>query len=303
MVVSDHISDMNALSGNPGSGAVHNCRCIWDVSDDDPVAYVTLSNCFGPKVSLMLNMRHLDGIADDSFDVEVKDNSDNWINVGHYADWQEGSEEPIGEETWIVTLFDISLVTLDEGQPIEIRITATGGKWSGFNTFGQVAFDWIELVDDPAPTLRTLEVPVDIKPASCPNPLNVKSKGVLPVAILGTADFDVTQIDPSTVQLAVFGPGSEPFDPIIPPDEKKRADVATPYEPYIGKMNCVEGCNDLGPDGYMDVTLKFNMREVGAALSEVPHGECMIMAVTGSLFDGTSFIGEDVVLIINKGRK
>ena len=31
-----------------------------------------------------------------------------------------------------------------------------------------------------------VEVPVDIKPGSCPNPVNIASKGVLPVAILGT---------------------------------------------------------------------------------------------------------------------
>ena len=40
-----------------------------------------------------------------------------------------------------------------------------------------------------------IEVFVDIKPGSCPNPLNTGSKGVLPVAIAGTVDFDVTVID------------------------------------------------------------------------------------------------------------
>ena len=47
-----------------------------------------------------------------------------------------------------------------------------------------------------------IEVPMDIKPTSCPNPLNKKDKGVLPVAILGTEDYDVTMVDPSSVQLA-----------------------------------------------------------------------------------------------------
>jgi hypothetical protein len=46
-------------------------------------------------------------------------------------------------------------------------------------------------LDDLAFELTTTEsepsVYVDIKPGSCPNPLNTKSKGVLPVAILGTA--------------------------------------------------------------------------------------------------------------------
>ena len=40
-----------------------------------------------------------------------------------------------------------------------------------------------------------VEVGVDIKPGSCPNPFNTKSKGVLPVAVLGTKDLDVTTVD------------------------------------------------------------------------------------------------------------
>jgi hypothetical protein len=48
-------------------------------------------------------------------------------------------------------------------------------------------------------------VALDIKPTSCPNPLNPKSQGVLPVAILGTEYFDVSDIDVSTILLeAVF---------------------------------------------------------------------------------------------------
>ncbi|MHC4258556.1 MAG: right-handed parallel beta-helix repeat-containing protein [Planctomycetota bacterium] len=39
-----------------------------------------------------------------------------------------------------------------------------------------------------------IPVAVDIKPQSCPNRLNVKSKGVFDVAILGTNDFDVRDL-------------------------------------------------------------------------------------------------------------
>jgi hypothetical protein len=39
-------------------------------------------------------------------------------------------------------------------------------------------------------------VPVDIKPRSCPNPMNVTERAVLPAAILGTEDFDVTGVKP-----------------------------------------------------------------------------------------------------------
>ena len=46
------------------------------------------------------------------------------------------------------------------------------------------------------------EVRIDIKPGSYPNSINKNGKGVIPVAILGSADFDVTQIDPSTLRFA-----------------------------------------------------------------------------------------------------
>ncbi len=147
-----------------------------------------------------------------------------------------------------------------------------------------------------------IEVTIDIKPNSCPNPLNVKSKGVLPVAILGTEDFDVTQIDPSSVALAAFGPGSEPFDPVIPPDEKKTAleDVAAPYKGEL--VDCLS-CWEEGPDGYIDLVLKFDKQEIVAAMGEVEDEDCISLTLTGSLLDGTTFSGSDIVKIIDKGKK
>ena len=49
------------------------------------------------------------------------------------------------------------------------------------------------------PPPQTIPVLVDIHPQSCPNPLKPTSKGVIPVAILGTDEFDVTTINPATV--------------------------------------------------------------------------------------------------------
>jgi hypothetical protein len=45
-----------------------------------------------------------------------------------------------------------------------------------------------------------IEVDIDIKPGSYPNCFNMNGNGVVPVAILGSADFDVTQIDVSTLK-------------------------------------------------------------------------------------------------------
>ena len=47
--------------------------------------------------------------------------------------------------------------------------------------------------------LYTYEVDIDIKPGSCPNSINLKSKGVVPVAVLTTPDFDASNVDPETV--------------------------------------------------------------------------------------------------------
>ena len=48
-------------------------------------------------------------------------------------------------------------------------------------------------------------VNIDIKPGSEPNSINNNGKGVIPVAIFGSADFDVSQINLSTVDLEGCG--------------------------------------------------------------------------------------------------
>lgn len=52
------------------------------------------------------------------------------------------------------------------------------------------------------PVECSIDIGIDIKPGSCPNPVNIKSKGVFPVAILGTEDFDVDTIDIASIRLA-----------------------------------------------------------------------------------------------------
>lgn len=52
----------------------------------------------------------------------------------------------------------------------------------------------------------TITVDVDIKPGSDPNSINLKSKGVIPVAILTTGDFDATTVDGATVVFAGASP-------------------------------------------------------------------------------------------------
>jgi streptogramin lyase len=170
------------------------------------------------------------------------------------------------------------------------------------NEITDVEPDDIHIVDpdtDNNRVERTLEiecvipVPVDIKPQSCRNPLNVKKNGVLPVAILGTADFDVTEIDPATVDLMGVAPLRWAVE-----------DVATPYEPYVGKQDAFD-CTEEGADGFTDLTLKFDAQEIVGALGEVSDGDVLVLHLGGMLkeeFGGHIFFGEDVVVILKKAK-
>ncbi len=131
-----------------------------------------------------------------------------------------------------------------------------------------------------APPPPVIEVLVDIKPMSWPNPLNVNAKGVLPVAILGTADFDVSQVDPASVRLEGIAPLRWALE-----------DVGTAGDPLAG------------PDGFTDLSLKFKTQEIVTALGDVNDGDVLALHMTGNLqeeFGGTAIVGEDVVIIIKK---
>ena len=55
-----------------------------------------------------------------------------------------------------------------------------------------------------------LSVTINIKPpAQAPVPINLKSKGALPVAILSSPTFDATQVNPATITLSGVSVGSK----------------------------------------------------------------------------------------------
>jgi len=161
---------------------------------------------------------------------------------------------------------------------------------------------------------EAIEVPLDIKPTSCPNPINTKSNGVIPVAILGTEDFDVTQIDPVTLE--ILG---------VPPLTWAYEDVATPFDPEGYTGDDCNACSTEGPDGYTDLTLKFDAAELIPEIQDLAgetivmteltdleattmdiDGLCIWLSITGNLleeFGSTPIYGEDVVRILQKGKK
>jgi hypothetical protein len=122
--------------------------------------------------------------------------------------------------------------------------------------------------------------------------LNVRSRGVLPVAILGSEVLDVRDIDTRTIRLSSDGTEQE-----VAPIRGKYEDVSTSFE---GELYDCHGA----PDGLEDLILKFKTRDVVRAIGKVNDGEEVVLTITGKLVDQiTEFEGTDSVKIIKKGKK
>jgi hypothetical protein len=94
-------------------------RVMWEATDD-PSASLTF-----PTSITAMAVRHLKGLADDSFDVEVG-----------VASWGSAVDNVSDSEVWAISSF--------MGTPgKKLTLTATGEAWSGFDTYGQVAIDWV----------------------------------------------------------------------------------------------------------------------------------------------------------------
>jgi hypothetical protein len=131
-----------------------------------------------------------------------------------------------------------------------------------------------------------ITVSVDIKPGSCPNPLNVKSRGVLPVAILGTMSFDIMTVDPASIRLSREGISGD-----VAPIRWSYEDAGTPF---TGEL-C--DCHELKGDGYMDLTLKFKTQELVEMLDLDMVGGKIPLTLTGMLKNGTEISGKDCIRV------
>jgi uncharacterized repeat protein (TIGR01451 family) len=113
-----------------------------------------------------------------------------------------------------------------------------------------------------------IPVDIDIKPGSYPNSINIGSKGVVPVAILTTDDFDASTVDPTTVMFA----GAAPLRWTM---------------------------EDVDRDGDMDLLFHFKTQELTELNSESTEA-----ILTGETFGGHLIEGIDTVNIVppKKGK-
>lgn len=119
-----------------------------------------------------------------------------------------------GQPSPVVTVygsdFAVDYVPLDPSATQFSVNPNTGGILTGTYENGDPIYLWfisdVPIYLQPTDTGTTSEMKIDIKPGNEQNNINLKSKGVVPVAILTTDNFDATTVDPTTALLAGASP-------------------------------------------------------------------------------------------------
>lgn len=139
-------------------------------------------------------------------------------------------------------------------------------------------------------------VTLDIRPGTCPNPLNRNGHGVVPVALVGDTFFDVALVNLASVRLSrVDGIGGEVAPHEGPPGPHSEiVDAATPF---VGQP-CA--CHELTSDGIDDLLMHFKTDELVEALqlTGLPPNVNVQLRLSGLLLDGTAFAAMDCIVLL-----
>jgi len=152
--------------------------------------------------------------------------------------------------------------------------TLAVGQCENGNSYNEPAdtdHDGCVTAQDLQETYPVIPVNLDIKPGSEPNSVNLGSAGVIPIAILSTAVFDATSVDPASILLA-----SAPIK-------------------LVGRNNrMLYHFEDANGDGLLDLVCQIDtdqlQLEIGAASAEL----------TAQTYDGQRISGKDAIQIVPK---
>ena len=135
-----------------------------------------------------------------------------------------------------------------------------------------------------------LELPFDIKPRKCPNTVMRGTNASVWAALLGSEDFDITQVRMAGLLLS----RADGLGDSLAPKNLKFKDEGTPFE---GEL-C--DCHAAGRDQITDLRMKFktDAMEEAFLLNDLPSGSTIELIVTGQLNDGTLIFGRDCILLL-----
>ena len=130
---------------------------------------------------------------------------------------------------------------------------------------------------------------LDMSPGNCPNTVQVWTPGYARGSVLGSFQFDVSQIVPTSLRIKRADGIGRPLNPSL----EIYQDNSTPYRGTQG------GCNAFGADGSVDLTfrvLKDKMRRA-FLLSNLPEGTQVPVLITGTLYNGAVFQTRDFIRV------
>lgn len=86
---------------------------------------------------------------------------------------------------------------------------------------------------------QTMKVSIDVKPGDTPTTLERNREGMVPVAILSTAEFDATTVDPGSVRIGPTGTEAEPVRSMqSDANQDKRTDLMVLVRVQDLKLSC-----------------------------------------------------------------
>lgn len=151
----------------------------------------------------------------------------------------------------------ISVVDANSGALVQTIGLPTNSKPIAFGTFIQ-----------PIQPMTGLAVDIDIMPGGNPNMINLRAQGTLPVAILGSAEFNVATVDPATVTLAGAGV-------------------------VMRKNGPMASMDDVNGDGSVDLVVHVARKDLKLQVGDTEA------VLEGKTYDGLAIRGTDSVVVIH----
>jgi hypothetical protein len=216
------------------------------------------------------------------------DESTDPSNTGQALAWDTCDAAPV------VTFADNVVEPSCPADPAQFVIERT---WTGTDASGNSSSGCLSMIT----VLKLVHSGLIIKQGACPAPLNRNSHGVVPVVLPGEVDFDVTQIDLSTVRLSrtdcVGGSVAPNNGPPGPPIRFR--DLNHPYDGG-GPCSCTV---NQSSDGLLDLVMKFSADDLVTALelNDLPEGAVVEVVLTGMLDGGCNFNASDCVRMVPHG--